>query len=73
MMKESCAFLIGNREIKFCGCKGVDKYALDEIILNMTDMRIGIRGDVLMLSTFRNGEISVTGAIESVNLMREGR
>ena len=72
-MKESCAFLIGSREIKFCGCRGVDKYALDEIVLNMTDMKVAIRGDALMLSTFRNGEISVTGAIESVILMRERR
>ena len=72
-MRESCAFLVGNREVKLCGCIGVEKYALDEIVLDMTDMRVAIKGNALMISTFRNGEISVAGAIEGVLLMRKGR
>lgn len=71
-MGESCAFLLGNKEIRFCGCRGVGKYSESEIVLKMDDMRVSVCGSELTLSTFRNGEISVTGAIESVNLLKNG-
>ena len=70
-MQESCAFLCGNREIKLCGCRGVEKYTEGEIVLVMCDMYFKITGGNLTVSSFRNGEISVTGAIESVLLLKK--
>jgi sporulation protein YqfC len=71
-MGESCAFLLGDKEIRFCGCKGVGKYSESEIVLMMNDMCVSICGSKLTLSTFRNGEISVAGTIENINLIKNG-
>ena len=69
-MKESCAFLCGNREIRLCGCRGVDKYTVGERVLVMCDMYVRVLGAELTLSSFRNGEISVAGLIETVQLLK---
>ena len=71
---ESCAFLTSNKKITLCGCYGVKKYSENEITVTMCDQDISISGVSLTVSTFLNGEISVTGAIESIALhKKEGR
>ena len=71
-MKESCAFLTGNKEIRFCSCRGIEKYTESEIVLCLSDMTVSVLGSCLELTTFLNGEISVTGSIETLNLIKKG-
>ena len=66
LKNESCAFLTSNSKITFCGCDKVEKYGDIEIELRLCDTNVYIGGKNLSLSTFVNGEISVTGAIETL-------
>ena len=73
-MRESCAFLCGKREIRFGFCRSVEKYTANEICLVLSDLRVCIVGAKLQITTYRNGEISVTGSIENIALAeKEGR
>ncbi len=63
---ESCAFLTSNKKITLCGCRRVIKYDSLQVELDMCDTDMSICGSKLLLFTFENGEITITGAIESI-------
>ena len=71
-LNESSAFLSSDRQITFYGCKGVEKYSEKEIVLQLVDVSVTVLGEMLSLSTFASDEISVTGAINAINIHREG-
>ena len=65
---KSCAFLTSNEKIVFYGCEGMVKYTGEEIILSLKDGEVLVSGKNLMLSTFFEGEISITGEIKGLTL-----
>lgn len=72
---KSCAFLTSNEKITLCGCRHVIKYSSSQVELDMCDTDISVCGSNLLLFTFENGEITVTGAIECIKFgeKTEGR
>ncbi len=66
-------FLTSNRKITLCGCDRVEKYGDTEIELKMCDMNVKIEGRGLSVYTFVNGEISVTGEINALSLIKRSK
>ena len=57
---------VGNREVSICGCEGLVSYADDEVILNLCDNMMSVRGEGLTLRSFSGGRIAVCGRIDCI-------
>ena len=66
--KKSSAFVKSSKFITISGCKKIEKYSSDEIIILLTNGLVHICGNKLDLATFSNSYITVKGIIKDFDI-----
>lgn len=63
--------LISDRSVTACGCKHIEKYTSNEILLRLCDTALRISGENMTLNIFCGDEIEIRGRISNVGILPE--
>ena len=58
---------VSNRRLTVCGCKRIEKYSSEEILLLLRECRSRISGEMLTLGFSCGDELEIRGLIASIS------